>query len=363
MSDAGGPDGGALGGYAGETPPEAGRRLRAGAFSSGLSVNDFAACLRMGLRPVALVQGFCAMQWSWYSMNSPYAYSSVAGRGALGGGGLGGGLFGGTLGNMGGTPGTVGGGFGGAFNTGGYAAGGGRYGGYQGNYWGTQLSSYNCPHGFAYYGDEHRIFGENFEQPWKTQAWATGFNTAYKRMVDEAREAGAHGIIGIVDTTNTLTDNSIHEFHVYGTAVVAEGQPPANGQEPWTTYLAGQRLAKLLEAGLVPVSLVASMASVRIWAVCVTEMMMHGSAMAGSYAGAGEITQISDAQMQVRDLARDHVKTTLGADGLHGADLDVTWHDVAEGDFEVEAILRGTRVHRARDAEPLPPPELIVRMS
>ena len=49
-----------------DVPEAAPRRLESGSFSSGLTVPDFAACLQMGLRPVGLVQGFCAMQWGWY---------------------------------------------------------------------------------------------------------------------------------------------------------------------------------------------------------------------------------------------------------------------------------------------------------
>ena len=47
------------------------------------------------------------------------------------------------------------------------------------------------------------------------------------------------------------------------------GQPPAGGT-PWTTYLAGQRLTKSIEAGYMPVSVVATFASVRVWAYCMT---------------------------------------------------------------------------------------------
>ena len=42
-----------------DLPPETAGRLRRPAFSSGLTVPDFAACLQMGLRPVGLVQGYC----------------------------------------------------------------------------------------------------------------------------------------------------------------------------------------------------------------------------------------------------------------------------------------------------------------
>src|ERR1700684_3209601 len=53
--------------------PAAGLRPPAGStLSSGLSGPDFAACLDLGLEPVALVQGFCVMQWGWYGPGSGY---------------------------------------------------------------------------------------------------------------------------------------------------------------------------------------------------------------------------------------------------------------------------------------------------
>ena len=54
------------GGPEGDLPEAALRRLESDSFSSGLTVPDFAACLDLGLQPVALVQGFCVMQWGWY---------------------------------------------------------------------------------------------------------------------------------------------------------------------------------------------------------------------------------------------------------------------------------------------------------
>src|SRR5579871_3308220 len=56
----------------GDLPEAAVRRLGSAAFSSGLTVPDFAACLDLGLEPVALVQGFCVMQWGWYGPGSGY---------------------------------------------------------------------------------------------------------------------------------------------------------------------------------------------------------------------------------------------------------------------------------------------------
>lgn len=327
-----------------DLPPEAEGRLTSSAFSSGLSVNDFAACLHMGFRPVALVQGYCVMRWSWYGAGSPYQY----------GPGYGGGLgrYGGSGRYRGGYPGTAGGGIGGPFSGGRGTYGGGGVSG--------ALSTYQCPHYYA--GADHRFWGANVEQSWMTRTWHEGFNAAYHRMIEEAEEAGAHGIVGVVDTSSLLIDRSIREFHIYGTAVVVDGQP--RPEQLWTTYLAGPQLGKLMEAGFAPVSVVASMASVRMWGVCVTEALMRGGYTTGYTVTPGsEITQLAEAQMQARRLARDQLKRGLGVDTLHGADLQVGVHEMGEGDVEVDCVLRGTRVHRVRQAQPLPPPQLTVRVN
>jgi Putative heavy-metal-binding len=301
----------------GDLPEAAGRRLGGGSFSSGLTVPDFAACLQMGLRPVGLVQGFCVMQWGWYGANSPYM------RGM--------------------TP---------------YSSGGG---GARGAY----SESYSCPHGGYVYSNEHRIWGQNYQQPWVESAWAQGFGSAYSRMVEEAGEVGAHGIIGVVDTTRHLADMNVTEFHILGTAVVVEGAAPPPGATPWTTYLAGQRLAKLVEAGYMPVSVVASLASVRVWAYCVTEMLMEGtmSRYGGGYMPVSEVEQLSRAHIAARSLAREHVRGQLGNDTLQGAVIVANTQSLAQGDEVIECALRGTRVRRFKDFDPLPAPRPTVRLS
>ncbi len=71
-----------------DIPPAAADRLGKKAFTSGLSAADFAACLRMGLRPVGLVQGYYVMRWppsepphydssgSWLGVPTPLRLSS-----------------------------------------------------------------------------------------------------------------------------------------------------------------------------------------------------------------------------------------------------------------------------------------------
>jgi hypothetical protein len=123
---------------------------------------------------------------------------------------------------------------------------------------------------------EHRTWGQNYEQTWVEAAWLQGFGSAYSRLMEEAKEVGAHGVIGVTDTSHNISDMNVAEFHILGTAVVVEGAPPPPHGEPWSTYLAGQRLAKLIEAGFMPISVVAAIASVRVWAYCMTEYLMEG---------------------------------------------------------------------------------------
>jgi hypothetical protein len=296
----------------GDLPEAAVRRMQSSAFSSGLSVPDFAACLQLGLEPVALVQGFCVMQWGWYGPGSGY------GRGM--------------------SPYSYG------------SQGGGEY-----------SETYRCPHGYV--SAEHRQWGQNLEQPWVESAWAQGYGAAYSRMIEEATDQGAHGVIGVVDRVSNVADSGTTEFHFLGTAVtVADGPPPAGGV-PWSTYLAGQRLTKSIEAGFMPIAVVASLASVRVWAYCMTEYFMEGQVGWG-YANVGPqlVEQVSKAHMAARQLARKHVRQQLAGDELHGATINVVTRELSQGDEVIDCTLRGNRVRRFKDFDPLPAPRPTVRL-
>lgn len=306
----------------GDLPEAAGRRLSGGAWSSGLSVADFAACLALGLQPVGLVQGYAVMQWGWYLSGA-----------------------------------------------------GNPYGMGQGGWWRTRGSrgqyteEWRCPHGFV--GAEHRVYGANFEQTWVEDTWSSGWGLARDRMIEEATALGAHGIIGVADDVRPLVGGSTIEFQMSGTAVIVpeERPPPA----PFTTYLAGQRLTKLLEAGFVPVSVAATMASVSMIGYCVTQYQLSGTAAVnwpgtvpggvGGVGGVGPITQVTRAQLAARHLARERVRHQLGGDLLHGVTLRQSEREAGEGDLIVECLLRGNRVRAFKEFDPVPEPTPVVRLS
>ena len=110
-------------------------------------------------------------------------------------------------------------------------------------------------------------------------------------------------------------------------------------------------------------SIAATVASVRVWAYCVTEYLTEGSTASWGYqAGAPEIEQTSKAHMAVRRIARQQVRVQLGDDSLHGASMITTERELGQGDAELQCILRGNRVRRFKKFDPMPSPRPTVRM-
>jgi uncharacterized protein YbjQ (UPF0145 family) len=296
-------------------PDVAEGRLAASSFSSGLSVSDFAACIDMGLEPVGLAQGYCAVR------TASSVYFANAQQGGLG------------------------------RSISPFQVSAGDY-----------VENYQCPHGMV--SAEHRMWGQNYQQPWIEATWKQGFTNAYARMVKEATTLGAHGVVGVVDNVSRIGQEGILEFSIRGTAVRVPGLGVPSGG-PWTTYLAGQRLAKIIEAGFAPVSIVAAVSSVRVWASCITEYLMEGSGMTMWVQGAEstEVEQIVSARTAARSLVRDMARQQLQGDQLHGVELRVREHEYAKGDLEIQPVLRGNRIRRFKDFDPMPVPRLTVRLS
>jgi hypothetical protein len=67
--------------------------------------------------------------------------------------------------------------------------------------------------------------------------------------------------------------------------------------------------------------------------------------------------------MAARQLARKHVRQQLGGDALHGAVMDVTSRELSQGDEVIDCTLRGNRMRRFKDFDPLALPRPTVRLS
>ncbi len=220
--------------------------------------------------------------------------------------------------------------------------------------------SWQCPHGFV--SAEHRLYGFNYEQTWVEGNWANGFGLAYGRMLEEATALGAHGIIGVVDDMHQLAGAGTAEFSIRGTAVRVPGA--ARPTTPFATYLSGQHLTKLIEAGYVPVGIAAALSSVQMIGYCMTHYQLAGtSGMAWGGSGVQPIPQVSRAQAAARRLVREHIRTQIGTDALHGASFEQFDHELGEADLAVQCVMKGTRVRRVGAFSSLPQPELVVPLA
>jgi hypothetical protein len=277
------------------------------AWSSSLSTNDFAACVEAGYEPVGFVQGCSVISWG----------------------------FGSTM------TGNLGMGYSAAGQTRGYS------------------EQFACPHGFV--GGDHRMYGLNYEQDWAEDAWRLGFSSSYERLVAEAARLSAHGVIALFDHVVHDPDTSTYRFTIEGTAVRVAGVPDT--KTVFTTYLAGQKLNKLLEAGYSPVAVVAEFVSIQVYSSCVTEYLLRGRGPVGwGMSVGGEVDQLSRAHEAVRHVARERVRRGLGSDLLHAAHLDVGEREVTGAGPQITAMLKGNRVRRFKAYEPLPLPRPVVRL-
>ena len=281
------------------------RLQRTGAWSSGLSTNEFAACAAAGLQPLGFVQGCSVVSWNFYGQS----YSPMGGFGM----------------NQ-------------------------RPSGY--------FEQYSCPHGIV--SAEHRMYGMNYEKTWLEETWAGALSRATTRLIDEARQLGAHGVIGIHDRAEHHGDIAGFEISLSGTAVAIAGVPIP--EVPFTTFLAGAKLNKLIESGFAPVSIAMSIAAVSVFASCITEYQLRGSAQWGwGMVTNGEIDQVARAHEAARTIARERIRAQLDGDLLHAAAMQATTNETSEGP-QIEVGIKGNRVRRFADFEEMDPPRPIVRL-
>jgi hypothetical protein len=291
-------------------PAHAGRP-RSGGFTSGLSINEFAACASLGLEPLQFVQGYSVLAQSspLYSggvsmtgqrfvptQMGPYGYMNAHFR------------------NM--------------------AAQG---------YW----KRYRCPH-VDQVTAEHRTWGANSEQLLMHSAWKRGYSAAFSRLVEHAKASGAHGVIGVRDDRHHFAETPALEYRVIGTAVRVTGAPEPNGA-PWTTHLAGPALVNLIASGFVPVSAVVERSWMAVWPYCLTKFFLEGKIRQRDLMGdpVQEVDQVSDAKMKVVEIATARVREEAKGDPVYGIDIQLgDEHIGGGGAWIMDATVRGTRLRR-----------------
>jgi Putative heavy-metal-binding len=178
--------------------------------------------------------------------------------------------------------------------------------------------------------------------------WMTAYQTALDRMLQEAAQLGAHGVVGVTTEMSHPTNANSSEVHLYGTAVVSAGAPPP--EHVWSTELAGHKLAKLVEIGYVPRSVA--------YARC-TAMLVEGCNM--EYYGSGRcgtgyvINPLQDAHELARSGAIDVARKMSPETSMYGVDMEVHESE-GSGTTYITCSVRGSLVRRVRATMPVGAP-------
>jgi Putative heavy-metal-binding len=295
----------------GDPDPTHADRLRSPGFTSGLSINEFAACTSLGLEPLQFVQGYAVLA------QTPPMYS----------GGV-------TM---------VGQRFVPQAGTQSYMNARMRNMAAQG-YW----KRYRCPHVNQAITGEHLIWGANSEQLLMHAAWRRGYDAAFSRMVEQAKAVGAHGVVGVSDARHDFAETGAIEYRVIGTAVRVAGAPESKGS-PWTTHLAGPPLVNLIAGGYAPIAAMVERTWMAVWPYCLTKFFLEGRLTQRDLMGepVQEVDQISDAKMKLVEIATTHVRDAAKGDPVYGMNVELgDEHLGGTGAWIMDATIRATRLRR-----------------
>jgi hypothetical protein len=184
------------------------------------------------------------------------------------------------------------------------------------------------------------IPGLVFETGENTDSFAHHFEAAHSTMRTNAAMLGADGVIGVRDSVLPVQNLGASEFKMIGTAVRRiEGSH--NAAQPWTTYLAGQSLVKLLEAGLMPMEIRSSYVNLVAVHTPITRWLGRGQSVASS-----EITEYQRFRELGYELVRERIKDSVRGDELHGVTLEQSYREVGAPVASSETWIRGTKVRR-----------------
>lgn len=210
-------------------------------------------------------------------------------------------------------------------------------------------------------GFQQSNWSKNEEMKVLTQAMYHARELAMERMVEEAHELGADGIVGVrLKATHMDWNTDLAEFVAIGTAVnKADGQGAGwrvNGK-PFTSDLSGQDFWTLLHAGYRPVGMV--MGS------CVYHIAHQSFGQWFKNAAQNvEMTNFTQGLYDARELAMERMQKDaeeVGAEGIVGVNL----HEGSYGwsSHVIEFFVIGTGIVAMAAQHSLPKPQLVLSLN
>jgi Putative heavy-metal-binding len=207
------------------------------------------------------------------------------------------------------------------------------------------INQYACPWGYR--RGEHPPPGWLGVHATLDQAWSIAFSTALQRLVAEAEEVGAQGIVGVqVDMSHPTNQNS-SEVHLWGTAVRVPGAAPG---PIWATRIAGHKLAKLVEAGYVPSEVIYARCTGVMYEGCYMEHYGPRMVAAGT-----PLAPIQDVHNLARGRALQEASRLTNGQSLYDVELSAHESESGETTYVTVQVL-GSAVRRVRPTSPLAVP-------
>jgi len=186
-------------------------------------------------------------------------------------------------------------------------------------------------------------------------AWMQAHRTALGRMLKEAADLGAHGVVGVKTDLSHPTNENSCEVHLYGTAVVVSGAAPP--QQLWSTQIAGHKLAKLIEIGYVPGSVVYTRCTAIMAEGCYMEY--YGSGRCGT---GYTISPLQDAHKLARSRAIDAAVSSYRGSSLYDVRMEVEESERYRNTYIICSLF-GSLVDRARSPLPVAQPVPTISLS
>jgi uncharacterized protein YbjQ (UPF0145 family) len=193
-------------------------------------------------------------------------------------------------------------------------------------------------HGWSNYS-WRGMYGGMQEMPSFAEPWNLARSRAFGRLEQEARFAGADGVIGIeMTTTGSLGEANNVEYVVFGTAVRDNGIVRPDPRRIAMCALSGQDVDKLRRMGAELVDVIGHTSVVSVALDPMSNYIMSSGGWWGAGATNTEIPQITEGVYAARHLAFTEIHRQASAAGANDMVISTLTHSIHHHEYESGGI-------------------------
>jgi uncharacterized protein YbjQ (UPF0145 family) len=179
------------------------------------------------------------------------------------------------------------------------------------------------------------FYGGVQELPSFAEPWNLARSRAFDRLLQEARFAGADGVIGIeMTTTGSVGDADNVEYVVFGTAVRDTAIAPRDPGRVAMCALSGQDVDKLRRIGAAVIDVIGHTSVVCVGLDPSSNYIMNSSGRWGMGATNCELPQITQGVYAARHLAFSEVERQASLAGANDMVISTLKHSIHHHEYE-----------------------------